>query len=48
MTPTPCCNPEIVTQRNIQILMQACIGNNFGKTVSIDCVMRLIFNLKAV
>ena len=34
--------------RNIQIIMQACIGNNFGKTVSIDCVMRLIFNLKAV
>ena len=31
-----------------QIIMQACIGNNFGKTVSIDCVMRLIFNLKAV
>lgn len=28
-------------------MMQACIGNNFGKTVSIDCVMRLIFNLKA-
>ena len=46
-TPAPSSSHEFATQRNIRIIMQG-IGNNFGKIISIDCVMRPIFNLKAV